>query len=199
MFERVTLQIFFAVIFVAAIQAAPANSKANSKECVGVTFPDTVAVDGSELSLNGMGVRRATMFDVEVYVAGLYLIEKSGDSEKVIQSNQPWALTVQFLRDVDSADIHKASQEGFEKAVGDKIGALKDRIEAFNAQMTALQKGQTLAYAYNPAKGTVITVNGTSGAPIQGADFAAALLGVSIGPESPDEGLKAGLLGQACK
>jgi len=51
-------------LFVSITQAADLD---------GVTLPDTMQLDGSELVLNGMGTRKATMFKVKVYVMGLYL------------------------------------------------------------------------------------------------------------------------------
>ena len=50
-------------------------------ECIGVSLPDRMqAPDRQPLVLNGMGVRKATLFKVKVYVAGLYLPESSSDA-----------------------------------------------------------------------------------------------------------------------
>ena len=41
-------------------------------ECIGVSLPDLLEVQGQQpLVLNGMGVRKATLFKVKVYAAGL--------------------------------------------------------------------------------------------------------------------------------
>jgi hypothetical protein len=164
-----------------------------------VQFPDSVTAGGTELVLNGLGLRKATLFKVKVYVAGLYLPEKSADGAKIAGANQPWQLVLHFVHDVDASDIREAFEEGFKKAAGDNLGALRKRIDDLNARMVDFKEGHQLSYAYDPAKGTVVDVNGTSGAAIDGADFGAALLTISIGPEPPNEELKTGLLGGKCE
>src|SRR5690242_10476784 len=60
---------------------------AQGKECKGVSFPDQAQVDGSALTLNGLGLRQATMLKVNVYVAALYVPRTSGDANAILASN----------------------------------------------------------------------------------------------------------------
>ena len=53
--------------------AALGAGVAQGKECKGVTFPEQARVDGTTLTLNGLGLRQATMLKVNVYVAALYV------------------------------------------------------------------------------------------------------------------------------
>ena len=168
-------------------------------ECIGVQVPDSVKAGDAELVLNGLGLRKATFLKVKVYVAGLYLPQKSGDAGKILGADQPWQLSLHFVHDVDASEIRDAFDEGFKKAAGDKLDALSKRIDTLNAQMVDFKEGQHLSYAYEPAKGTIVDANGKSGGAIEGADFAAALLKISIGPEPPNEELKSGLLGGKCE
>lgn len=168
-------------------------------ECIGVQVPDNVKVGDKDLVLNGLGIRKATIFNVKVYLGVLYLPEKSGDGEKIIGSNEPWELALHFVHDVDASDIRDAFDEGFKKAAGDDLSALSARIDTLKSKMVDFEEGHVLSYAYDPANGTVVDVNGKSGPPIEGADFAAALLKISIGPEPPNEDLKTGLLGGKCE
>ena len=46
---------------------------AHGKECKGINFPEQAQVEGSNLTLNGLGLRQATMFKVNVCVAALYV------------------------------------------------------------------------------------------------------------------------------
>jgi hypothetical protein len=167
-------------------------------ECLDVKVPDSVKAGGADLELNGLGIRKATFLEVKVYVAALYLPQKSGDTGKIIGANQPWQLALHFVRDVDASDIRDAFDEGFEKT-GDKLAALRPRIDALNAQMVDFKKGQYVSFASDPAKGVAVDVNGAGGSAIEGADFAAALLAVWIGKEPPNEDLKSGLLGGKCE
>jgi hypothetical protein len=168
-------------------------------ECQGAKFPDSVTAGSSNLLLNGLGIRKATLLKVKVYVAGLYLPAKSGDSAQILGASQPWHLVLHFLRDVGASDIREAYDDGFKKAAGDKLAALQQRIDNLNARIVDFKEGQELSFTNDPAKGIAMDVNGKAGDPIEGADFAEALLKISIGPEPPNEDLKSGLLGGKCE
>jgi hypothetical protein len=187
--------VFVLVLFAPVLLSAPALGA----DCLQVSFPDGVKAGGTDLVLNGLGLRKATMFKVKVYVAGLYLPEKSADAGKILGADQPWQLMLRFVHDVDASEIRDAFDEGFEKAAGNKLDALGKRIEALKAQMVDFGKGQYLSYTYDPAKGVVLDANGATGSAIDGADFATALLAISIGPEPPNQELKTGLLGGKCE
>ncbi len=106
---------------------------------------------------------------------------------------------LRFVRDVDASDIRDAFEEGFKKNSGDKLAALHPRIEALNARMVDFKKGQYLSFANDAAKGVAVDVNGAGGGAIEGADFAAALLSIWLGPEPPNADIKSGLLGGKCE
>ncbi len=186
-------------IAVAIAVSALCSASLQAAECAGVQFPDSDKVGSTDLVLNGMGIRKATMFNVEVYVAGLYLPQKSTDGQKIAAANQPWKLVLQFVHDVDASDIKDAFEDGFEKAAGDKFDSMKAQIADLESRMVDFNEGHTLSYAYDPATGTIVDVNGSTGAAIEGADFAAALLTISIGPNPPNEELRDGLLGATCE
>jgi hypothetical protein len=187
-----------ALIMVLSVPIVPIGT-AIGAECHQVTFPDSVKAGDADLVLNGLGLRKATMLSVKVYVAGLYLSERSNDPAQILGADRQWRLVLRFVRDVDAPDIRDAFEEGFEKAADNKLDALRARIDALNAKIVDFEEGQYLSYDYDPAKGTVIDVNGATGAAIEGADFANALLKISIGPEPPNEDLKSGLLGGKCE
>ena len=195
MSKRAQLLAFATVVSAPLVLGAPVFGA----ECLKVKVPDSVKAGGTDLVLNGLGIRKATFLNVKVYVAGLYLPQKSGDAGKIIGANQPWQLVLRFVRDVDASDIRDAWQEGFEKNSADKLAALQPRIKTLNARMVAFKEGQYLSFTDDPAKGIVVDVNGASGAAIEGADFADALLSIWLGREPPNEELKSGLLGGKCK
>jgi hypothetical protein len=195
MMRRAQLLAFVTVVSAPFVLGAPASGA----ECLAVKVPDSVEAGGAALVLNGLGIRKATFLNVKVYVAGLYLPQKSGDAEKIIGAKQPWQLVLRFVRDVDASDIRDAWEEGFEKNAGDKLATLQPRIKTLNARMVDFKEGQYLSFTDDPAKGVVVDVNGASGAAIEGADFANALLSIWLGREPPNEDLKSGLLGGKCK
>jgi hypothetical protein len=177
------------------IPAAPAVGA----ECLEVKVPDHVKAGGADLMLNGLGIRKATFLQVKVYVAGLYVPQKSGDAGKIVGADHPWQLVLHFVRDVDASDIRDAFDEGFKKNAGDKLATLQPRIDALNARMVDFKEGQYLSFTNDAAKGVAVDVNGAGGSAIEGNDFAAALLAVWLGPEPPNEDLKSGLLGGKCE
>ena len=195
MLKRAQLLVFVAVVSASFVLGAPGFGA----ECLKVKVPDSVKTGDTDLVLNGLGIRKATFLNVKVYVAGLYLPQKSGDTAKIIGANQPWQLVLHFVRDVDASDIRDAWQEGFEKNSADKLAALQPRIKTLNARMVDFKEGQYLSFTNDPAKGIAVDVNGASGAAIEGADFANALLSIWLGREPPNEELKSGLLGGKCK
>ena len=111
------------VVLVSAMIALRVGT-VSGKECHGVTFPEQTQVQTSPLTLNGLGLRQATMLKVNVYVAALYVAQKSTDANTILGSNSPKKLVLHFVRDVDSTDLKEAWQEGFEHNAKEQIPAL---------------------------------------------------------------------------
>ena len=55
-----------------------------------------------------------------------------------------------------------------------------------------------VAFTNDPARGVDVDVNGAGGPTIIGADFAHALLANWVGSETPNQSLRAGMLGGPC-
>jgi len=165
--------------------------------CDGVQFKDTAPGANGDLVLNGLGLRKATIFKVKVYVAGLYLPEKSGDAQKIIDMKGPWRLELRFVHDVDTSDMKKAFQDGFKKS-GVDVSTLKHEIDSLVGMFVDFKEGQTLSFANNPADGVAVELNGNTRGTIKGANFGKALLAISLGPNPPNDELKSGLLGGTC-
>ena len=167
---------------------------AQGKECKGVNFPDQAQVDGATLTLNGLGLRQATVLKVNVYVAALYVAKPSNDAQAILESNTPKELILHFVRNVSASDLNKAWQEGFEK----QKGAFKDHLATLEGWMTDMKTGQRLTFIHKPGMGVQVDVNGTTKGTIKGDDFAKTFFAVWLGPNPPNAGLKTGLLGGSC-
>ena len=171
---------------------------ADGKECNGVTFPEQTTGDGGTLSLNGLGLHKATMLKVKAYVAALYVAKTSKDSNAILDSNSPYVLVLQLLRNVSASDISKGWDEGFERNAKGQLPALKERIAMLNGWMADMKTGQRLTFSFKPGAGVQVDVNGTVKGTIKGDDFGKAFLAISLGADASDSELKAGLLGGAC-
>ena len=66
-------------------------------ECVGVTHPGKTVAGGAELTLNGLGLREATVFNVDVYVAALYLEKRLSSGQEILDSSGPKKLVLKFV------------------------------------------------------------------------------------------------------
>jgi len=170
---------------------------ASARDCEGVAMPDHVTVDAAKLVLNGMGLREATVFNVNVYVAGLYLTKRSSDGEKIAAAEEPKQIRIQFVRNVSKSDMAEAIQKGFERATGDGYGKLKARVERLMAALPEFKDGDRFTITYRPGNGVKLESSSAS-TTIEGADFARGLFLIWLGKHPPNAGLKKGLLGGAC-
>ncbi len=170
---------------------------ASGKECAGVSFPDQVQVEGTSLTLNGLGLRLATMLKVKVYVAALYVTKTSSDPGAILGSSAPTELVLQFVRDVGADDLRKGFDEGFEKNAKAQLPALKERIAQLNGWVTDVKSGQKLTFVHKPGTGVQVDVNGSVKGTIKGDDFFKAFLSIWLG-DPPNQEIKAGMLGGPC-
>ncbi len=172
------------------VTAAPAA------ELGGVTMPDSIEVEGKTLQLNGLGLREATFLKVDVYVAGLYLEQKSSDPEAILSSGDVSRIRMQFVRNVKRKKMTEAWIEGFEKNAKD-VTVLNERIDRLNGFMVDMAKGDTMTFTWLPGSGVSVSINGEDRGTIEGEDFARALWSIWLGPQPPNAGLKAGMLGSS--
>lgn len=182
--------------FAAASGAIVAGS-AVAKECKGIDFPAQIQVDGGALNLNGLGIRQATVFKVNVYVAALYIAKTSADANAILDQRTPYQLILHFVRDVSASDINKSWGEGLERNAPNQLPALKDRLAMLTGWMTDIKSGQRLQFLFRPGTGLQVSVNGAVKGTITGDDFARVFLSIWLGvPPNPE--IKTGLLGGAC-
>ena len=186
------------ILWQAFVVAALGMGLAQGKECKGVNLPDQAQVDGSNLTLNGLGLRQATALKINVYVAALYVAKTSTDSKALLGANTPSELILQFVRNVGADDLRKGWSEGFEKNSNDQLPALKERIAMLNGWMADVKTGERLTFIHKPGTGLQVDMNGTVKGIIKGDDFAKAFLSIWLGAEPPNPEIKAGLLGGSC-
>src|SRR5262245_27464145 len=116
-------------------------------------MPDRTVIDGKNLVLNGMGVREATIFNVDVYVAGLYLEQRSSDGEKIARSEQLKQMRLTFVRNVDREDMVKNLEAGFRSGAGSDYEKLAPRFEQLKKVIPTLKVGDTFFATYRPGSG----------------------------------------------
>src|ERR1700729_67977 len=87
-------------LILAAVALAPL-SFAWAADLDGVAMPDTRVADGTQMRLNGIGLRTFSFLRIPIYVAGLYLERRSDNPDAILQSRERKLLYIRFLRDVD--------------------------------------------------------------------------------------------------
>jgi hypothetical protein len=91
----------------AVIRKAPSRSTLE-----GVAIPDRIDIMGRPLLLYGMALRKKAVF--KVYVAGLYLPEKSSNAEAILGADTPRCMVMQFLRNVSAGKLCDSWNEDLE-------------------------------------------------------------------------------------
>ena len=164
----------------------------------GYSLPDTYPVTGQTLALNGIGIRTLTILRVKVYVAGLYLAQKSRDARAILASQGPKVILMQFLHAASKADIEKQYREGEAKNCGHGECAASDKgdFERLIAQTPAAAVGDTLTYICTQ-RGLRVLANNKQVAEFANPDLATRILAGFIGANPPSDELKASLLGAA--
>ena len=159
-----------------------------------VTLPDTTQVGSTSLVLNGMGLR--TKYMVKVYVAGLYLPQKSSDPGTILKADAPKRIVMHFVRDVTKNQIADGFSESFQNNTPEAAKTLQPDIDRLFSVLDSVKDGDELVFTYIPGTGTTVTIAGKEKLTIPGPAFAEMLFSVWLGPKPPNASLKKGVLGQ---
>ena len=169
-------------------------SSLNAGSLAGVTLPDTAQAAGKTLVLNGMGLR--TKFMVKVYVAGLYLEQKSSDADAIIKADAPKQIVMKFVHGASKSQMADAFEESFEGNAPEAKKAMKSDVDRFVAALEPVKPGDEMVFTYLPGTGTTFALNGKEKLTIAGPAFGPLLFSVWLGPKPPNTDLKKGILGR---
>ncbi|WP_299679914.1 chalcone isomerase family protein [uncultured Dokdonia sp.] len=182
--------------FMLALMAIFSIGFANAQTQVGdATLPNQMTLEGTDLVLNGAGMREKVVFDL--YAGGLYLQSKSSDAQRIINADETMVIKLDIVSKlVSSKKMKSAVDDGFEASTDDNIAPIEDRIEKFKGFFSdEIVKTNVFDIAYIKGQGTVVYKNGTKVGTIEGLDFKKALFGIWLGEDPADEDLKEGMLG----
>jgi hypothetical protein len=168
-------------------------------ELAGVTLPDHVSATGRELVLNGIGLREATVLMVDVYVAGLYLPEKTSDAAAILKPDVPKQLVMHFVRSVGKEKLADAWIEGFAANADGQGETVAAGLAKLNAAMRDVKKDDVIALTYQPGAGVSVTIGDKESALISGDEFQRVLYAIWLGAKPPNVALREGLLGRSGK
>ena len=165
-------------------------------EIGGINMPESLEAGQTKLLLNGAGVREK--FFMDLYVGGLYLREKSGDSGAIIEANEPMAIRLHIISSmITSKKMEKATREGFINATGGNIEAIKIQIEEFiSVFKEEIKEGDIYDLVYAPGKGVEVSKNNQSKSIIKGLPFKKAMFGIWLSDKPAQKSLKKAMLGK---
>ena len=170
---------------------------ASAAEVGGVNIADTASVGGSELVLNGAGIRTRVIF--KVYVGSLYLPKKTSDAATAIGGEGAKRVQLNMLRGVSANDFAAAFTDGLKANNSEAdLAAVKTQVDQFMTIMRSFgdaKEGNVITLDYLPGQGTVASHEGKPLGTIPGAAFNRALLKIWLGDKPIQAGLKKSMLG----
>ena len=171
---------------------------AQGKECAGINFPEQVSLRGADLTLNGLGLQKATFFKVDVYVGALYVTSTSRDPNALINTDRPQELIVHFLRSVRVEDVRKEWTRDFTHVAPDRPVSLMQRVATLNTWLSDVKRDERLTFIRQPGEGIQVIVDSVVKGIIPGDDFSRTFMSIWLGAAPPSLELKRGLLGGQC-
>lgn len=179
------LILFAALVFLSAARAADLD---------GVWMPEVQSVDGKQMRLNGIGLRTYSIFNIHIYVAGLYLEHPSDNPDTILHSPESKLLDLQFVHDVSAEEARNAWREGFENNCRPPCHLDPDEVRQFLGQVPPMHKGDRTTLLFT-SSGVEVTNNGRHFGHVPDPHFANVILSTFIGPVPPTPRLKRELLG----
>jgi hypothetical protein len=164
----------------------------------GVRLSDHTTLAGSDLVLNGAGLRR--LFGFQVYVAALYLPDYHHDATGILGGDAPRRLQLTLLRDITTQQNLDALKDGLVannspseiQAVSKEVTRFLDLLR----QVDRIPAGTVIRLDYQPGVGTQLGVGNATLGTIPGERFNRALLKIWLGEDPIQVSLKRALLGQ---
>src|SRR5881392_3816814 len=124
----------------------------------GVKMDDTTSVNGQNLVLNGMGLRKKLF--IKIYVGGLYLPAKQANAATVLATDQPRRMVMHFLYSVSKNQMCDAWEEGLTDNTANASAEVKTAFTTLCSWMEPIPSGNRLTLTYVPGSGTTVEVNG---------------------------------------
>jgi hypothetical protein len=192
---KICTKVLFAMLLSAAFHCG-----AGAAVVEGINLPETIDLGQRKLYLNGAGVR--TKLVVNVYVAGLYLEQKTQTAAAALTQPGVKRVALTMLREVDSEELGKLFIRGIQDNTNrSEFGRLLPavlKMSSVFSKYKKLKRGDTLMIDWVPSFGMVLRVKDqTEEVGLPEPEFMAAMMGIWLGPNPADFRLKDALLGKA--
>lgn len=160
----------------------------------GQTFKAQMDIKGTKLVCNGAGLREK--YSLDLYVAALYIPNKTTDGTKVISADEVQVINIKIVSDKVTRDkFNETVKNGFAKV--SEGSATSSEISTFTGYFSApIKKGDDIQLIYKPGKGTAVMINGSYKGLAGGLEFKKALFSIWLGSTPADNNLKKKMLGK---
>ncbi|KFA89848.1 lipoprotein [Archangium violaceum Cb vi76] len=146
---------------------------AQAKVLAGVRLPDAISLQGKELLLEHVELKKKLFF--ELYVWGLYLEQKPASTQQAIAFQGPKQLQLHFRRSIKREQLADAFRAFLSNSRALRSPEMKRQSEMLLQSLKGVRRGDTLLITYLPDQGLLISGEGSQGATIPGKAFADAL------------------------
>jgi Chalcone isomerase-like len=179
-----------AIALMIAPRAAPAVTLA------GIDIPETYQIDGKTLVLNGYALRTLTLLRVKIYVAALYMPQKTYDAQGVMASPGPKVVVVHYLHSGTKDQVESRYREGEAENCGNGgcDASLEADFERLVKTAPAIEAGDTATFVVTD-KTLRIAFNNRPLEQFGRAALGNLVLASFIGPHPPSTEFRASLLG----
>ena len=159
----------------------------------GVQFDTQYESSQTELPLRGAALYRYLVV-IKAYAGALYMPETVAPED--VLTDVPKHLELSYFHAIKGEDFGAATLKVMRKNVDSATMArLMPKVTKFNSLYVDVAPGDRYAITYVPGQGTTLRINGKAIGTIPGADFAAAIFSLWLGPEPIDKQFKYALLG----
>jgi hypothetical protein len=170
---------------------------AGAVELSGVKVAESIHLGSRDLVLNGAGIR--TKYYFKIYVAALYLGEKTQAGEAAINQAGEKRIALHVLRELsDEQMLHAFNEVMAANHTPSEMQSLEPQLRELTSIFHAVgtvRPGDEVDLDYLPDSGTRITVNGKVKGNIAGAVFNHALFRIWMGEHPAQPDLKQHMLG----
>lgn len=192
-------QLKYLPLILAALIAGMSGALASTVDVSGVKLEETIDMRGSNLKLNGAGIRFKAVF--KVYVAALYIEKKVNTPEEIFVQPGKKRISITMLRDIDPNELGKLFTRGMsDNAPKSDVVKLVPGLLKTGEMFAALKKlsaGDEFSVDYVPGVGTTFWVRGVQQqGVVPEPEYFNAVLRIWLGPNPADWKLKDALLGK---
>ena len=98
-----------------------------SAELENFIFENEIKIENEKLILNGLAIRKVTIFNIKILVAGLYLTTKSNVPDLILNSISTKEIRIRFMKSISKEKISKMWSEQLLKRCIEDCITLKEQ------------------------------------------------------------------------